>query len=356
MAVLPGNFDASTLAVAVVAQQDIFKKTPNLYEPKSEVLQEVVKMQTADVTPVTGSPLNKIRVAWLNTQGVQAGDCVQACDITAAPLNTDGTQLSLTQCAEANFKLEVTIGNDPTSLYANGVISSAQALATGMLQGKKTIEEYISTKVLATIAAKPGVNVDASGQYGSTVTGTNTTVPAANWSANLFPYFQMEADVNRFVAPYLLDSTTSGLYMGYLNAIPNAQNDTNRDQAAKYKLIESAFDYFTFSRAGLSNTAFVVDGTATAFAARNQYANSTPVLLKADMYAFSTPSISKNPATGAPLFMIDVRVQRTCALDANGRTKYYDSYEMTVPFFDQLFDPYRLASATNTGTLKFSKV
>lgn len=355
MSVTAGVFTPSTLAAVVIAQSDVFKKTPDLYTPKTEVLREVVKMQTADVSPITNAPFNLVKVAWQNSQAIVAAACAPTCAIDGPLVGTDAMPFTLTGCTQTTFKKEIPVGNDPTSAYAGGSISYAQSLAIDFMQAKRVLQEQVAAVILAKIATLSGVNADGSGQYGSVVAGTSTTIPAANWNANLFTFLQMEAQINRFANPYVLDGALTGLYLNRLNAIPNALNTTQRDQQAKYEMIETAYDYFTFAKAGIANTAFVVDGTAVAFAARNLYNLGEILYPEANTTTFAIPGAPTEAMDGtmsaASLFNIDVTVQRTCAIVA-GVKKWYDAFELKVPYFDLLADPYRLGGTTNTGVLK----
>ncbi|MBF9140841.1 hypothetical protein [Hymenobacter properus] len=363
MAATAGVFTPSTLATIVRASNDIFKNTPDLYAPKTEVLNEIVKMQTANVTPVTGSAINKVKVAWQDSSAIVAGSCAPACDLDGPETGTDGVEMTLNYCSHTSFKKEVIVGDNPYGLYQNGVIGYAQSVAQDIMRAKQVIQEDAALKMLAKLATFAGVNADTTGQYGATVTGTNTTIPAANWNEGLFPFLQMEAQINRMVRPYILDGVQNGLYLRRLNAIPNALNDSQRDQQAKFNLIEAVFDYFTFAAAGLVNTDFVVDGTAVAFAARNQYAVGAVESPQADHTVFAIPgAISQGmdgQNVGTSLFNIDVEVQRKCeTVTRAGRTvkRWFDVYDFTLPYFDLLHDPYRLGGSTNTGVLKVTKV
>lgn len=362
MAFAAGVFTPSTLATAIKVQGAVFKKSPNLYMPQTEVLREIVKMQTADVADVAGSAFNQIKIAWQNSQGIQAAACNPSCLIDGPQTGTDAQVFTLTGCTQTTFKKEVPVGNDPTSVYAGGVITYAESLAQDMMQAKKVLQEQISAMMLAKLGTFAGVNADNTGQYGAVVgTGaasTTTTIPAANWNENLYTYLQMEASINRLAVPYVLDGVQNGLYLRHLNAIPNALNDNQRDQAAKFNLIETVYDYFSFAKAGIVNTDYVVDGTAVAFAARNIHPNAVPEQVSADTVVYSidgAPTQAFDGTVSAPsLFKIDVMVQRRCDV-INGVRKWFDVFEYKVPYFDLIADPYRLGGGTNTGVLKFQK-
>lgn len=361
MAASAGVFSPTTQAAIILAQNTIFKSTPDLYAAKAPSLAEIKKMQTADVTSVTGSALNKVKVAFQDSSSIVAGSCAPACDLDGVETGTDAVDMTLTMCSHTSFKKEVVIGDNPYGLYANGAIGYAQSVAQDMLRAKQVIMEDAAKKVLAKLATLVGVNADTGGQYGSVVAGTSTTIPAANWGPGLFPFLQMEAQINRMVRPFVLDGVSNGLYLQRLNAVPNALNITQRDQMAKFDLIETVFDYFTFAAAGITNTDFVVDGTAVAFAARNQFSR-TMEDAAADHKVFSiagpVPVGMDGVAIGSSLFDIDVEVQRKCEVVTRaGKSvkRWFDVYDFTLPFFDLLADPFRLGGGTNTGSLKFVK-
>lgn len=362
MAVTPGQYGPSTAAAVVRAQDELFTQTPDLYAPKTEVLNEIVKMQTANVDIIATDAINSVRIAWEDVSAIVAADCAPNCVLDGPLTGTDAKLFNLNGCTQTTFKKEVVVGSSPYSAYAGGIIGYASSVAKSMMQGKRVLQERIAAQMLAKLATFSGVNADGTGQYGSVVTTTNTTIPAANWGPGLFPFLEMEAQINRFVRPYVLDGVQNGLYLQRLNAIPNALNDSQRDQQAKFNLIETAFDYFTFAAAGFTNVDFIVDGTAVAFAARNEYKNTAPEQIEANTVVYSIPgAISQGmdgTAVGGPLFDIDVTVQRTCSVVTVGTKqvkKWYDTYEMKVPYYDLIADPYRLGGGTNTGVLKVTK-
>lgn len=362
MAVTPGQYGPSTAAAVVRAQDEIFKSTPDQYAPKTEVLNEIVKMQTADVSIIATDAINSVRVAWEDVSGIVAADCAPNCQLTGPLTGTDSKLYTLAACTQTSFQKEIVVGTSPYSAYAGGIIGYANSVAKSMMQAKRVLQERIAAQMLAKLGTFAGVNADATGQYGAVVATTNTTIPAANWNENLFTFAQMEAQINRFARPYLLDGVQSGLYLRHLNAIPNALNDNQRDQQAKFNLIETAFDYFTFAAAGLTNVDYLVDGTAVAFAARNEYKNTAPEQVEANTVVYSIPgAVSQGmemTAVGGPLFDIDVTVQRTCAVVSVGTRqvkKWFDTYELKVPYYDLIADPYRLGGGSNTGVLKMTR-
>ena len=367
MAASAGVFTPSVQAAVIIAQNRIFKNTPDLYAAKTPYLAKLVQMQTADVTPVTGSPLNQVPVTWLSAAAMAAGACAPSCDVDGPMLGTDSVPMSLNYCSHTSFKVEVQMGDNPYGLYANSAIGYADVVATGMMNGRRIIHEDVAMKILAKNLTFAGVNEDNTGQYGmvkgSGATATTNTIPAGGWNENMYPFIQMEAGINRFVRPWLADGVGSGLYLRNLAAIPNAQNDNQRDQVAKFALINTVYDYFTFNSAGVLNMDILNDATAIAAAFRNKYTVGEVLDPKADLRLTAIPGADTidfygNKVAG-PLYNIDVKIQRKCEVVTrpNGKQdeRYFDVYDLTLPFFDLLHDPYRLGGGTNTGTLVFTK-
>ena len=349
-----GDFTASTLSTVIETEDAIFgdARQKRLYMPKSVALQEIVKEQTARLDSVTASAINKIKVAFVNTNGITANDCpAPSCTPTGALLATDGVEYTLDQCTAAdNFKVEVVVGANPYSAYANGIIGYAQLVATGMLRQKKEIEEKMAAKSVSLTVGKAGVNADTYGENGSVVTGTNTTIPAAYWTANLFPFFQQEAELNRFANPYMIHGRNLNLYR--LEAIPNAQNNNQRSQLADFELIESAWDPFTFGKLSLDRVSLMIDAGAIAFANRNVYGRTVEEPM-ANTRAFSVPSIS---FPGVVDF--DVEVTRVCEVVAVGTAmvkKWFDVFSMKAPFYNIIANPAN-GLAGDTGVLKFTNI
>lgn len=345
-----GDFSASTLATVIERSDKLFKdeRQKRLYEPKSVALQEIVKEQTAVVSMLNTSAVNKVRIAFLDTSAITATDCVApTCTPTGPLLQTTGVEYTLDQCAEATpFKVEVVIGADPKSVYADGIFGMADAVAGGMLRQKKELEEKMATKAVALTIAKAGVNADTYGENGAVVTGTNTTIPAAYWTANLFPFFQQEAELNRFANPYLI--TGRNLYLQALEAVPNQANTTQKSQGVANSLIETAYDPFTFGRLALDRVTLLIDAGAIAFAARNVYARGLEEAM-ANTKVFSTPSIS---FPGVVDF--DVTVTRTCEV-VLGVLKWFDVYTMKAPYYNIIANPAN-GQVGNTGVLKFTQI
>ncbi|KAA9333400.1 hypothetical protein F0P96_10550 [Hymenobacter busanensis] len=338
-----GDFSASTLSTVIEKQEDLFKDPRNsrLYAPKAEALLEIIRMQTANVSLLNTSAQNKVKIAFVNTSAITTQDCTNECAPDGTLLQTAAQEFTLSQCVEATpFRVEVPLGAEPDSVYANGVYGLPDAVAAGMLKQEKEIVEKMAAVSLGLVAAKAGTNQDPAPEYGAVIAGTNTTIPAANWTANIFPFFQLEAELNRFGMPYMLHGRN--LYLEKLNAVPNAQNDDQRDEQAKYDLIESAWDPFSFQRAALTNISLMVDAGAIAFGARNEY-GAAVVEAEANVRVFSIAS------RFVPGVRFDVKKIRKCV---NG--VYFDVYTMKAPYFDIINNPANGITG-DTGVLKFTK-
>lgn len=339
-----GDFSASTLSTVIEKQEALFQDPRNarLYEPKAEALREMLRMQTANVSLLNTSAQNKVKIAFVDTSAITTlASCTDECQPTGTLLETKAQEFTLTQCTEATpFRVEVPLGSEPDSAYANGVYGLSDAVAAGMLKQEKEIIEKVAAGSVSLTAGKAGVNQDPAPEYGAVIAGTNTTIPAANWNANIFPFFQLEAELNRFGMPYMLHGRN--LYLEKLNAVPNAQNDDQRDQQAKYELIESAWDPFTFNRAGLNGISLMIDAGAIAFGSRNEY-GTAPVEAEANVRVFSVQS------RFIPGLRMDVKKIRMCVAG-----KYYDTYTMKLPYWDIIQNPAN-GIAGDTGVLKFTK-
>lgn len=354
-----GNFDASRRATVINREDDLFLDSRNnqLYVPQSRALQEIIRRQTARVAILASSPRNEVKVSWANTSGITAsGTCVNACDLGGSLISSDADTLTLTQCAQATTaKVEVEAGQDPAFVLAGGAIDQNELVAKIWLKQKKELEEKIAQTSLALTVGKAGTNQDLTPEYG-TQAGTSLNIPAADWTPDLVPFFQIEAMLNRFGAPYMLHGRN--LMLSYYNARPEALNDDQRDRLAKLNLLPAEWDPFTFAADGISNVSLMIDAGAIAFAARNRFtvlradqtapgrviAERPMQQLDANTVGFAVPSIS------LPGVDFDVRVQRTCE---DGR--YFDSYEMKLPYYDILNNPAN-GIAGDTGVLKFTKV
>ncbi|GAB3303645.1 hypothetical protein [Hymenobacter tenuis] len=344
MAVTPGDFTPSTLATIVNRQDQLFTDPRNsqLYVPQSLALQEIMRRQTARIGIIAGSPKNVANVSFINTSAITASQtCTTDCDLTGVEVGTEAVPYTLDQCVQAtSFKVEIEQGqDDPASSYAGSIYGYTDVVAAGLLKQKKEIEEKVSQVSLALTVAKAGTNLDTMPEYG-TIVGTATNIPAAQWTADLYPFFQIEAMMNNIGSPYLLHGRNLLLAMG--NAAPDARNDNERDAQAKLALIPSTWDPKSFTMAGIANVSLMIDAPAIAFAARNIRTRNVQQL-DANTRGFSLPSISLGGID------FDVRVQRTCEAGV-----YYDTYEMKLPYFNVIANPAN-GFAGSTGVLKFVK-
>jgi hypothetical protein len=366
MAATAGVYTPSIQAAIIKAQRDIFKNTPDLYAAKTPYLAKLVQMQTADVSVVTQSAINLVPVTWLSTAAIAAGACAPSCELDGPRLGTDATPMSLNYCSHTSFAVPIMVGDDPNGLYAGSSISYAETVAKGTLAAKQKIHEDVALKILAKNLTFAGINEDNTGQYGLVKgtggTATVNTIPGANWNENIYPFFQMEAGINRMARPWVADGVSNGLYLRNLAAIPNAQNDNQRDQIAKFALINTVYDYFTFNAAGITNMDIVNDATSLAAAFRNQYTVGEVEDVMANHKVTAIPGAETIDFEGniiaRPLYNIDLEIQRKCeVVTRNGKQvkQWFDVYDFTLPFFDLLHDPYRLGGGTNTGTLVFTK-
>lgn len=340
-----GDFTASQQATVIELQEDLWKDPRNqkLYQPKIASLTETLAMQTANISIVTNSPRNQVSIAFQDTSAIVAEACVtNPCEPDGVELETKAVPVTLTQCVEATpFKVEVPVGtNDPKSLYAQNLFNMQSTLALGLLKADKEICEKLAQANIATIAASAGQNKDTLGEYHDVVAGTNTSIPAAYWTPEIFPYFQLEAELNRFGSPYMLHGRN--LYLQRLNAVPNAQNDNNRDQLAKYELIESAWDPFTFTKLNLNNVSLMVDAGAYAFATRNVYGpQATQIEANTTIYSVQSRFV--------PSVRMDVMMKRICTDGV-----YYDVVLVKVPYFDGITNPAN-GIVGDTGIIKFTR-
>lgn len=339
-----GNFTASTQATIIEREDSLFLdgRINETYRPQTTVLQEIMRRQTANVRALQQSARNEVTVAWLNTTGITAtGDCTDNCDLGGQEISTDPQTFTLDHCAQATtMKIEVQKGsNDPNYVFAGNSVSYEEAAAKIRLMQKKQIEELVAKTALAEVVAAAGTNQDATPEYGTQV-GTKLNIQAQYWNADLYPFFQIEAMLNKFGAAYMLHGRN--LMLAMYNAKPDSLNDDQRSDLAKLGLIPGAWDPFTFTAAGVPNVSLMVDAGALAFASRNLYSR-TIQQLDSDTIGVAVPSLTLG-------IDLDTRVQRTCV---DGR--YFDSFEMKLPYYDILVNPTN-GAAGETGVLRFDKV
>jgi hypothetical protein len=339
-----GNFNASTQATIINREDQLFldPRVNETYRPQTLALQEIIRRQTANVGVLQGSPRNEVAIAWLNTVGITASaTCTNECDLGGTEVSTDAQTYKLNRCAQATtMKVEVQQGvNNPTYVFAGNAMSYEEAVAQIRLKQKKEIEQLLAKTAVAAVVAAAGTNQDTTPEYGTQV-GTKLNIEAKYWTADLYPFFQIEAMLNKFGAPYMLHGRN--LMLDMYNARPDALNDNERDLLAKLQSIPGQWDPFTFQAAGVPNVSLMVDAGSIAFAARNNFTRAIQQL-DADTIGVASPLLTLP-------FDVDTKVQRTCV---DGR--YFDSFWMQLPYYDIINNPAN-GAAGETGVLRFDKV
>jgi hypothetical protein len=299
----------------------------------------VLENQTVNFAPLADPDKDKVvKVEWFSDCSTTVSTtCPEECDITGGRADRNCKEYELTKCASLSFSVPV-FNADRTD---NDLLRWENEVAKLMLRKKKLLAEQVAKDTIVAIEASKGTNVYTGG-IGS-VSGTTTTIAAANMNLKAMSYFSMVKAKNKFASAYLLNG--DNLWHDFTNANLNAGNSDGAGDAQRAKLMKMYWDLFNMAAVSEEKTTYMIDPSALALVhkARNSaYSTTSPKIMG-----------GKDPSTRwsedlmfLPGVKVDVKSTTTCNNDI-----YFDNFLVTVRY-DHLFAPER-CDAANTGILKF---
>lgn len=158
-------------------------------------------------------------------------------------------------------------------------------IALGMKNGKVLLDNYLAATCIPWLNSFAGVNQWTTGlAQGSGY----DTIPAADWTADLFGEFVTIAEMNQFDSPFLLNG--SNLKGEYWNAQMSAVNANDKDLINKFSAMRMYFDpWNVVTQNTPDHVTYMIDQGAVAFASK-AYWDTTPRNFEAIYTAWKTPS------------------------------------------------------------------
>lgn len=251
-------------------------------------------------------------VTWLNPCAVAVEDCESNCDITEPQLETSSMEVVPTLCKKTGFSV------DQETTRTNAYTVEEQA-ARGLAQSIKVLDEWWAQQVIIKLKAFEGINVDAD-PY--TYAAGTTTVPAANWNADLIPDIMYDAILNKMGSgTYYLNN--GNLWTAWTRAQFNAGNADGAGDAAKIKALPWYFDPFNFGPAGVTEDVFAISPSALAYVTTNRNPDQ-PKELGGDI----NQTIYTVNSSVIPGVKYDVYYKLKCITGANGSTRYVHAWRV----------------------------
>lgn len=308
------------------------------FDGKVDAALHLIGEQTARVNLLLQGKDRDVEIAWINACNVEAEDCVDACTIGGNELTTDKATYAIETCKQVKFKV-------PEKTFRDNLFDYTEVVATGMMKGRKELDEQIAQAAIAALNANSGVNAHASEKWtlSGTPTGSISEVAPGNFDLGLMFHMQYAAAQNRFSDPFLLSGFN--LAEAIFNARMNAGNDSGKGDAMRASTIRVHQDFFNLeavntSGGTVSYYTYMVDKGAIAFASKNYYNPQPRTLDGIGHVLFSVPSMK------LPGVVYDVTHTVTCTSG-----EYYHEYKLEA-HFDWFINPTGCIN-TRTGILRF---
>lgn len=173
----------------------------------------VLANQSVNMTELTGTKNNELRVEWLTKCDITVGACSDDCTIEGEDADPQCKDYEISCLYETEFKV-------PLRAYRDRTIEMQQSIAFQKLAHMKALDERLTQYIIAGIVTNAGTNLFTGGV--GTVTGTTTYIPPQYWDDSIWGYFDQVRRLNKFRNPYLI--TGNNLYQLLFNRPLEAAN------------------------------------------------------------------------------------------------------------------------------------
>lgn len=234
MSTVGGSFSETKLLEQRVRASSILfdDRIKQQFVPQIEVLNAVKAVETATLNAQFQSRKEfDVELMWENFCDIEAQDCDDSCDLGGNKSSTNAETVSLECFKEVKF-----------SMYESDFSDNEfdMNIAKALLKADKELVEKFAQYVVAQIESFKGVNALTTGK--GTVTGSETTIPAAYWNPSLFAYLNRVSIMNKMSNPILLSG--NNLYEANYNAQMNAGNANGKGDRNMFGTIPTYFDLF----------------------------------------------------------------------------------------------------------------
>jgi hypothetical protein len=305
-----GDFTATQLAALTLRAQQMW--TTDLSRspaPNTPTVQAVLANQTANVDTMTQKDKDQSMViTWVNGCAVDADDCTPDCSISGDELSSDTATYAPDLCKESAFSVN-------EYKFRTNTLQFEEVVATGLNRAINALDEWWNTQMLTRLKSFAGVNgVPAPWTYAS----TTTTIPGASYNRDAIATILYQIMMNGFTNPYMINN--GDLWIEFQNIMFDAGNlDGKGDLARKNALPKIVFDLLGFSKAGLTDSLFVVNPDAVAMGTQSR--NPQRPTKPKDVTLYTVPSRT------LPGVVYDVFYEIRCEV-INGESQYVDNWKV----------------------------
>jgi hypothetical protein len=293
-------------------------------------LKAILENQSVNVTEITNTKNQELRVEWLTKCDITPTACTDDCDITGEDADPSCKDYEIGCLYETSFKV-------PLRAYRDRSIEMQQSIAFQKLMHMKALDERLVIYAGAGVLANLGVN-NFTGGVGN-VAGTTTFIAPQYWDDAIWGYFDQVKRLNKLRNPYLI--TGNNLYQLLFNRpleAGNADGLGNFRKMNTLKVYQDPENVETYS----PGTSIMIHKTAVAFLnkAWNKI-NPINAELKAGQY-WEWSEESKN----LPGVYYDFTMKETC--EGN---EFYQAFKIKAHGLLAV-NPFP-CDETNTGILMF---
>lgn len=332
-----GNFACGEFTEIQVLAESIWadNRANEDYIPQAEAAQRVIEYQGVKFDQLEVPDKDReVSVKWLNACAIEVDDCGDECTIEGPELEGACQTYALTQCKETSFSVKEF--ESRTSIF-----ETKEKIAKGMLTAKKVLDEYISKRTILELDSFAGVNNHTGGI--GTVSGTDTTISASNWTMGMMSYFALVKAKNKFPSAWMLHG--ENLFQAAIDANWNSGNADGKGNALRANYMPMYWDVFNMdTMLSPDKKSFMIQKGSVAISSKAYYANFGPTNPR-DFRHYGQ-RWSENSMT-LPGVKYDVFYNISCA-----GNEITHNFKLKTKF-DVFLNPTG-CTTTNTGVLTFS--
>jgi len=270
MSTTAGYFDETILNnIRVEASKIRFNdRVAKQFVPHYDTIQAIQAVQTANVEPAPAHRKDvDVEVMWQNVCGQTVEDNT-TCEIGGSKSSTNIKEYQITYEKVINF-------SEDEADFIDNEYEIQSAIAKQFLMADKNLTENFTQYCISQIEAFRGVNSVTTGK--GVVSGFDTYIAPAYWTAPLIAYFQRVAVLNQFTSPVFLSG--NNLYEDFITASYNAGNANGKGDAAMYSTMRMFFDLFNIDTVNDPDMkTYMLSNGSLALASRNYNPTSIDVV------------------------------------------------------------------------------
>ena len=248
------DFSLADIADINVKATSIFGSNPDdlQLELAVESAQAIRRQQTARLNALQNPAVDQVTVHWPDTSNIVDEECTDDCEFNGPGAELGVKTYDVPFCREVKFS--VTDEDLRQSQY-----TPEEYVARESLAAISRLDNWVNKVTLNSLKANAGINAFPSPYlYAAGV----TTVPAAQYNAEMVAYVLRMAKLNRMGRPLFLEN--GELFVALTKAGFNAGNFPFADQDRALKNLNIVSDDFGFINAEITEDAFMVRPGAVA--------------------------------------------------------------------------------------------